>query len=196
MSATKSMLTERTENAKDAALGKNDLENNAYLFRAALSELRTDFTVRTRADTVALQTTTATIRREVDQLNAKLKEDIGTLKHDIEMDMNNRKNETRADAKVTDIAIDDISHKFTLTISDLRTEIEQAKWDNTRRGVGVILTLVLFTIVSMEFSSARSRPPKPAPLKEKERGISEEGGKVIRGGRVEEMAISASVNER
>lgn len=73
----------------------------------------------------------------------------------IEMDMNNRKSETRTEMKGFDIAIEvgtsaaysasheygadpfdqEINNKFTISLGDLRTEIESAKWDATRRAI-------------------------------------------------------------
>lgn len=54
----------------------------AYLFKAALSELRTETTMLTRNETAAMRTATAALRREVDQLDGRMKEDVGTLKHE------------------------------------------------------------------------------------------------------------------
>lgn len=98
------------------------LSQAAYLFKAALSELRTELSVKARNDGIQLRSTASLIRREVDSLSQKLKEDIGTLKHEcvqdvcflfcadrlhsIEMDMNNRKAENRSDQKGYDIAIE------------------------------------------------------------------------------------------
>ena len=80
--------------------------------------------VKARNDGIQLRSTASLIRREVDSLSQKLKEDIGTLKHEyvvallwrtsadadcltsIEMDMNNRKAENRSDQKGYDIAIE------------------------------------------------------------------------------------------
>lgn len=73
----------------------------------------------------------------------------------IEMDMNNRKSETRSEQKGYDIAIEvsialdssqtprslrfrfrqELNNKFTISIGDLKTEIEQAKWEATRRAI-------------------------------------------------------------
>lgn len=50
--------------------------------------------------------------------------------------MDNHRNESRADMKGTDIRMEDVFHRSTVVAGDIRTEIEQAKWDNTRRGVG------------------------------------------------------------
>lgn len=52
------------------------------------------------------------------------------------MEMDNHRNESRADIKRADIRMEDVVHSAMIKISDIRTEIEQAKWDNTRRGVG------------------------------------------------------------
>jgi hypothetical protein len=56
--------------------------------------------------------------------------------YSIQMEMDNYRNESRADIKRADIRMEDVVHSAMIKISDIRTEIEQAKWDNTRRGVG------------------------------------------------------------
>ena len=54
----------------------------AYLFRAALSEMRTEMTTRSRTETAAIRAQSAALRREVDALNARLKESVDGLKHE------------------------------------------------------------------------------------------------------------------
>ena len=66
--------------------------------------------------------------------------------------MNNRKSETRSDQKSFDLEIEvrrlghpagvervahaqEINNKFTISLGDLRTEIESAKWDSVRRAM-------------------------------------------------------------
>ncbi|KAH7345309.1 hypothetical protein B0J17DRAFT_36023 [Rhizoctonia solani] len=160
MRATRALLVVRFGRVKQEIFGVRDLDNQAYLFRAAISELRTELTMRTRSEFAALRTASNALRRDVDALNGKMKEDIGTLKHDIDMEINNRKNETRADAKVNELSIEELNHRATIKISDLRTEIEQAKWVNVSRGVLGVLSLVSFVILTMELAP---KPPKPAP---------------------------------
>jgi hypothetical protein len=63
-------------------LHKEDVENAAYLFKAALSELRTELNVRARNDGLALRSATNLIRREVDALDQRMKEEVGGLKHE------------------------------------------------------------------------------------------------------------------
>ena len=54
----------------------------AYLFRAALSEARNEISLRQRNDSTALRTTLAALRREIDNLDGKMKSDIANLKHE------------------------------------------------------------------------------------------------------------------
>lgn len=55
--------------------------------------------------------------------------------YSIEMEMNNRKDDTRTEMKGFDMTIEEINNKFTISLGDLRTEIESAKWDATRRAI-------------------------------------------------------------
>ena len=57
-------------------------QQQAYLFRAALSELRAELTMNTNNNSAAIRTATAALRREVDLLDVKMKENIGNLKHE------------------------------------------------------------------------------------------------------------------
>ncbi|QRV91173.1 hypothetical protein RhiJN_19191 [Ceratobasidium sp. AG-Ba] len=161
MRASRAILVVRFGRVKQEIFGVRDLDNQAYLFRAALSELRAELTMRTRNEFAALRTASTALRRDVDALEGKIKEDVATLKHDIEMEINDRKNETRAEAKASEIAIEELNHRATIKISDLRTEIEQAKWVNISRGVLGVLGLVSLVIIGMELAP---KPPKPVPV--------------------------------
>lgn len=54
----------------------------AYLFRAALSELRAEITMMTKNDSAAIRSATAALRREFERLDIKMKEDVSNLKHE------------------------------------------------------------------------------------------------------------------
>ncbi|KAK4684488.1 hypothetical protein P7C73_g5686, partial [Tremellales sp. Uapishka_1] len=162
MEGVREIIVNRGERTRKEMVGREDMENGAYLFKAALSELRTELSVRARNDGLVLRTNAGLIRREVEGLEQKLKEDIGTLKHDIEMDMNNRKSETRTEIKAFDIGIEEINNKFTISLGDLRTEIESVKWDATRRAISVIAVIV---VVSIGMSSAMRATAKASPKK-------------------------------
>lgn len=57
-------------------------QQQAYLFRAALSKLRAELTMSTKNDSATIRAATAALRREVDLLDVKMKEDLGNLKHE------------------------------------------------------------------------------------------------------------------
>lgn len=101
MESVKDMIVKRGKRTRDTMVGKEEAENvssccvrhnrnthgltliqAAYLFNAALSELRTELSVQTRNDGLALKAMAVAIRREVEQLEQKMKEDIQTLKHE------------------------------------------------------------------------------------------------------------------
>ncbi|WVQ79174.1 hypothetical protein IAT38_001270 [Cryptococcus sp. DSM 104549] len=160
MESVRDMIIKRGTRTGDTMVGKEEMENAAYLFNAALSELRTELSVQARNDGLALKAMAGAIRREVEGLEQKMKEDIQTLKHDIEMDMNNRKAETRTEMKGFDIYIEEINNKFTISLGDLRTEIESVKWDATRRAISVIVLIVVATVGSITFFTADPEQPK------------------------------------
>lgn len=55
----------------------------------------------------------------------------------IQLEMDNHRNETRAELNKAEVHLEHIGHRATLSMGDLRTEMEGAKWDNTRRGIGM-----------------------------------------------------------
>jgi len=106
MRATRALLVDRIGRVRREGLTVKDLDNQAYLFRAALSELRAEMTLNTKNDSATIRAATAALRRDVDKLDVKMKEDIGNLKHEIQMELDSRKNEAKADFKQQDIKIE------------------------------------------------------------------------------------------
>ena len=53
-----------------------------YLYRAALSELKTELSMRTKKESAALQQSSASIKKDVEALSSRMKEDISTMKHE------------------------------------------------------------------------------------------------------------------
>jgi hypothetical protein len=54
----------------------------AYLYRAALSDLRTEMTLRTKNESAKIRTVNAALRRQVDTLDVNMMEDIAKMKHE------------------------------------------------------------------------------------------------------------------
>ncbi|EKM80349.1 hypothetical protein AGABI1DRAFT_39307 [Agaricus bisporus var. burnettii JB137-S8] len=157
MRATRALLVNRIGKVRTEALSVKDLDNQAYLFRAALSELRAELSMNIKNESAAVSSATATLRQDVERLDVKMKEDIDNLKHEIQMELDSRKNESKADFKQQDIAIEELLNKAIVAISDLRTVVEEIKWENMRRAVLTLAAFVVVTIIGMEIR------PKPKP---------------------------------
>ncbi|KAJ4466522.1 hypothetical protein J3R30DRAFT_3719299 [Lentinula aciculospora] len=160
MRATRALLVDRIGKVRRAGLTHKDLDNQAYLFRAALSELRSEMTLNTKNDSATVQSATTALRREVDKLDIKMKEDITTLKHEVQIDLDNRKNEVKDEFTRKDIIIEELLNKSIVSISDLRTDVEEVKWDNMRRAVGGLFIFATTVVIGMEL---RPKPPPPSP---------------------------------
>jgi curved DNA-binding protein CbpA len=130
------VLLNSTNKIRKNILTTGDLENESYLFKAALTELRTELQILRKNDAAALAIRTEIISREIDSLNQKLREDIANLKNDIAIDMNSRKSDVREEQKALEIRIQSMSNHYMAQLGDMRTKMEAAKWETTRKGMG------------------------------------------------------------
>ncbi|KAI8377863.1 uncharacterized protein BYT42DRAFT_571984 [Radiomyces spectabilis] len=169
MKGIKFKLRESAAKLQTQLLLRADLENESYLFKAGLSELRTEIQVMRRNDIQVLQTEVAMITREVEALARKLQEDVATMKNDVTLDMNNRKNETQEHQKAIDMRIQEINNKFTVSLGDVRTGLEAVRWETIWKGMtGVVLAGL--TIASLGYLLTRYAESKAESLRaEKQR---------------------------
>ncbi|KAE8244644.1 hypothetical protein A4X13_0g6405 [Tilletia indica] len=163
MDATRHLLVERGDWVLEQHLNKGDLENEAYLFSAALAELRTETQVRARNDGAALRSMTTLLQREVDALDLKMREDISMLKHDIQIEMNSRKAELKEQQNSIEQEIQDLHNRFTISLSDLKTEIEQnIKWDATRRSLALVFGIAAIVMTTLTLADILTRDEQAA----------------------------------
>jgi len=105
--------------------------------------------------------------------------------------MNNRNAENRSELKEFDLSIEEINNKFTISLGDLRTEIESAKWDATRRAIcklprtpqvqadsPAIIVMVVIVGVGVTLFTTDTQPPTtpstisiPAPAAMRDMGV-------------------------
>lgn len=157
MGATSALLSDRIGRVRREGLTRKGMDNQAYLFRAALSELKSEISMHSRNESAALQTSTTALRREVDRLDVKMKEDVTTLKHEIQMEFDSRKNEARSEFKNEDLLIEEMLSKNFVLLNNLKTDVEENRWDTMRRTVVTLAAFVIAIIVSLEL-----QPKKPA----------------------------------
>ncbi|KAJ3284811.1 hypothetical protein HK104_009765 [Borealophlyctis nickersoniae] len=132
MRTINALLVDSTLSIRSEILSKTDLENQTYLYKAHLQELRNELQLLRQNDSATLKADTETIMREVEGLNQKFSEMIGSLKAEISMDINNHKTEGREIGTDTDLAIQEIHHRLVIKLSDLKTKIETMKVETTR----------------------------------------------------------------
>ncbi|KAI0721883.1 hypothetical protein C8T65DRAFT_734872 [Cerioporus squamosus] len=170
MRVARALLVDRIGRVKRDALTTQDLEAQAYLFKAALSELRSETSILTRNETAAMRAATAALRRDVDTLGNRLKEDIATLKHEIQMDLDSRKNEAKSDLKRIDLQIEEVLSRALITISELKTQVEESRWEKLKAAVGALAVLSVVIIISVEIyvvqpsRKKKEMPPPPPPV--------------------------------
>ncbi|KAA1114422.1 hypothetical protein PGT21_008342 [Puccinia graminis f. sp. tritici] len=128
-------------------VSKSYAEGQAYLYNAALGELRTEVQVKARNDGIVLKSASNSVQREIDNLKQKLKEDISALKNELQLEFNHRKEEASDDQKKLELSIQELNSKFTILVSEVRTEIETRKWVTTRRCVVAIASLALCVVI-------------------------------------------------
>ena len=85
MSATLSLLLSRELRARQELLSRQDLDNQAYLFTAALAELKTGSEVKARQDNAMLGSMKSGLERETEILSQRVKEDVQRLHSDIQV---------------------------------------------------------------------------------------------------------------
>lgn len=136
--------------------------------------------MRNRNAGIAARNAVTAVRRELESVDQRMAENVQVLKHDIELDLSTTKDETRAGLKAFDILIEvshrrarlplahmltgkEINNRATISVGDLKTEIESAKWEATRRAIAIIVVLVIcgVGISNLTIGDPHVEPPQP-----------------------------------
>lgn len=161
MRSTRAMLIDKIGHCRRQGLGKKDMENQAYLFKAALTELRNDTAMRIRNETAGINTSLAASRRELDSLSGRMKEQLDTLRHENQMEVDNRKNEARTDLKKQALLIENVTSKAMIQLGDLRTEMERTRWTNMYRSILSLGAVGAMIVLFMEITKGSGPSEKP-----------------------------------
>ncbi|KAF9423167.1 hypothetical protein BGZ94_008384 [Podila epigama] len=148
MRAMKALLGQHTTRIRKNMLTSADLGNESYLFKAALTELRTELQILRKNDAAALAIKSEIISRDIDSLNQKLREDITNVKSEIAIDMNSRRSDVREEQKALEIRIQSMSNHYMAQLGDMRTKMEAAKWETTRKGMVAIFISATFVLLA------------------------------------------------
>ncbi|KAJ2808830.1 hypothetical protein H4R20_000611, partial [Coemansia guatemalensis] len=149
MTLVKYRVYETMEQLKSNMLTKSDLENDAYLFRAALQELRTETQMIRKNDQAILESQAAAINRDIESLAQRLNDEIANLRSDIQIELNNHKHDSSHEMKNLDMELHALASKYQVVVGEMKTDIEAVKLESIRRGLlaAVITTLSLLAII-------------------------------------------------
>ncbi|KAJ2821047.1 hypothetical protein IWW50_004805, partial [Coemansia erecta] len=149
MTLVKYRVYESIERLKANMLTKSDLENDAYLFRAALQELRTETQMIRKNDQAILESQAAAINRDIESLAQRLTDEVANLRSDIEIELNNHKHDSIHEMKSLDMELHKLASNYQIVLGEMKTDIETVKLESIRRGLmaAVVTTLALMTII-------------------------------------------------
>ncbi|KAI8318895.1 hypothetical protein GQ54DRAFT_299781 [Martensiomyces pterosporus] len=159
MTLVKYKMHQGMSHVKSEMLTKSDLENDAYLFKAALQELRTEMQVIRKNDQAILESHAAAISRDIESLGQKTNDEVANLRSDIEIEVNNRKHETNHTMKSLDMKLHELASKYQVVMGEMKTDIEAIKLESIRRGLGaaVITALVVAGFIWFPMLSKKKR---------------------------------------
>ncbi|CAD0091163.1 unnamed protein product [Aureobasidium mustum] len=154
MKATRTTLSENIELARNALVSKSNVENEAYLFRAACSELHTEIMTKRRAEAERARTERTRLEHEVDILGQRMSQDSGNMKDELKGMFDDRKMSVQNEQRDIERKIQELNYRITVLLnSDSRSDVENVRWIITKRAGVALLACVLMILGSIKFAS-------------------------------------------
>ncbi|KAI0555035.1 hypothetical protein F4679DRAFT_246234 [Xylaria curta] len=161
MKAIRAILAQNLDVAQDGLVGKSDVDNETYLFRAACSELSSEVTNNRRIADEQIRQQRTQLQHEVDILSQRMSQDIMTLKDDVKGMFNDRRMNVREEQRNMESAIQQVNLKISVTLnSDSRSDIEGLRWVLIRRSVLGIFFMVVLTFTTIRYATYVSQQRK------------------------------------
>ncbi|KAG9516282.1 hypothetical protein KCV07_g6891, partial [Aureobasidium melanogenum] len=154
MKATRTILSENIDLARNALVSKSNVENEAYLFRAACSELHTEIMTKRRAEAERARTERTRLEHEVDILGQRMSQDSGNMKDELKGMFDDRKMSVQNEQRDIERKIQELNYRITVLLnSDSRSDVEGVRWIITKRAGVALLACVLMILGSIKFAS-------------------------------------------
>ncbi|KAG9913884.1 hypothetical protein KCU98_g13608, partial [Aureobasidium melanogenum] len=113
MKATRTILSENIDLARNALVSKSNVENEAYLFRAACSELHTEIMTKRRAEAERARTERTRLEHEVDILGQRMSQDSGNMKDELKGMFDDRKMSVQNEQRDIERKIQELNYRIT-----------------------------------------------------------------------------------
>ncbi|KAI1423591.1 hypothetical protein F5Y12DRAFT_527251 [Xylaria sp. FL1777] len=195
MKAVRAILAQNLDVAQEGLVGKSDVDNETYLFRAACSELSSEVTNNRRVADEQTRQQRTQLQHEVDILSQRMSQDIMTLKDDVKGIFNDRRMNVREEQRNMESAIQQVNLKISVTLnSDSRSDIEGLRWVLIRRSVLGILFMAVLTLSTIRYATYVSHE-RQREAKERARQAEEQkrtGGREDRASPMDAAAILAA----
>ena len=154
MKSVRLMLADNTDLAKEALVSKSNLENEAYLFKAACAELKTEVTNRRKTEQEKLRTERTQLQHEVDILSQRLGQETTTLKDELKGMFDDRKMAVRNEQRDMESKIQQLSYRITVELSaDAKSDVEGLRMIMTRRVILTLAIVVFMVLGSLKLAS-------------------------------------------
>lgn len=120
-------LIDHSQAYKSALVSNALLDNQNYLYKTYLQEIRSELANLRQDDSISLKTDVDKVFRELELLNQKFGELQNDLKTDTSMEINTRKQDYKEIGTRIELGIQEVKHKLIISMSNLKTQIEQIK---------------------------------------------------------------------
>ncbi|KAG5973381.1 hypothetical protein E4U55_000576 [Claviceps digitariae] len=180
MKAIRTILGGNLDVAQRSLVSKSDVENEAYLFHAACSELSTEIKNNRRLQEEQMRQQRTHLQHEVDILTQTLSQELLTLNDSVKGLFNDRNMAVREEQKAVESAIQQINYKMSILLSsDSKSEIEGVRWVLIRRSVVGLLFLAVLTLSMIRYTTYLAQQKKrEAEQRRKERErLRRDGGR-------------------
>jgi hypothetical protein len=165
MRAMRDILTARLEAVREESIAQAAADNEAYLFEAARSELRTEVQKLRELQSAEYGSNLARLQRDVEIAHQELNESITTMKSGIDLDINERKNSNQQEASLVDMRLQELNNRISIDIvSDMKSEIEALRWQTTRRGLTAVTFVLAAMLIGISLGKKNEKENKQKPV--------------------------------
>ncbi|ODQ67083.1 hypothetical protein NADFUDRAFT_81689 [Nadsonia fulvescens var. elongata DSM 6958] len=169
------LLARRLHKCKEVYYPLGEAQNEAYLFEATCSELRSEIQASRLQQITKGRLDLATIERNSEMLHQDILEQLVALKNDVDMDVNERKNVNNEHQNKLALLIQALNNRIKTDIdSDFKKELEGLRWHIMRRGLLSIIVVCLSIVFTMGLSKRAGEETKRQEIerqKEEEREL-------------------------
>ena len=180
MKAVRGLLGINLDVAREGLVGKSDVENETYLFRAACSELRTEILNTRKTSSTTQRTQLHHLQHSADILSQRVSQEASSLKDDLRGMLNDRRMASREQSQQRDSEISELNYLISARlIGDSKSEVEGLRWVLTRRAAIGIAGMAVLILGSLRYGSYRKHEMEVEMRRmeaEAERGRKEGGG--------------------